>query len=77
MKNSPSTQANPSAVYQFYQSEISQQSIDQLLVFDFGQHLVAQNQKPMEVSEFKITKILPEELKSSLPTIEEIEQTLK
>ena len=33
--------------------------------------------KPMGISEFKITKILPEELKSSLPTIEEIEQTLK
>lgn len=33
--------------------------------------------KPMGVSEFKLTEILPEELKSSLPTIEEIEQTLK
>ncbi len=28
----------------------------------------------MEVSEFKITKILPEELKSSLPYFEEIEK---
>jgi predicted nuclease of restriction endonuclease-like (RecB) superfamily len=28
--------------YQFYQSEISQRSVDQLLVFDFGQHLVDQ-----------------------------------
>lgn len=33
--------------------------------------------KPMGVSEFKLTEILPEDLKSSLPTIEEIEQTLK
>jgi predicted nuclease of restriction endonuclease-like (RecB) superfamily len=33
--------------------------------------------KPMGVSEFKLTEILPEDLKSSLPTIEEIEQNLK
>ncbi|UJP64803.1 PDDEXK nuclease domain-containing protein [Mongoliitalea daihaiensis] len=33
--------------------------------------------KPMGVSEFKLTEILPEDLKSSMPTIEEIEQTLK
>lgn len=33
--------------------------------------------KPMGVSEFKLTEIVPEELQSSLPTIEEIEQTLK
>ena len=33
--------------------------------------------KPMGVSEFKLTEILPENLKSSMPTIEEIEQTLK
>jgi len=33
--------------------------------------------KPMGVSEFDFTKILPEELKSSLPTIEEIEQFIK
>lgn len=32
--------------------------------------------KPMGVSEFKFTEILPEELKSSLPTVEEIEQEL-
>lgn len=31
---------------------------------------------PMGVSEFKITKILPEELKSSLPTIEKIEKCI-
>jgi len=29
--------------------------------------------KPMGVSEFDFTKVLPEELKSSLPTIEELE----
>lgn len=33
--------------------------------------------KPMGVSEFKLTEILPEELKSSLPSIEEIENELK
>lgn len=33
--------------------------------------------KPMGVSEFKLTEIVPEDLKSSLPTIEEIEQTLR
>jgi predicted nuclease of restriction endonuclease-like (RecB) superfamily len=33
--------------------------------------------KPMGVSEFTLTEILPEDLKSSLPTIEEIEQNLK
>lgn len=33
--------------------------------------------KPMGVSEFKITEILPDNLKSSLPTIEEIENELK
>ncbi|MFN5371342.1 MAG: YhcG family protein [Bacteroidia bacterium] len=33
--------------------------------------------KPMGVSEFQLTEIVPEELKSSLPTVEEIEQELK
>lgn len=33
--------------------------------------------KPMGVSEFQITEMLPENLKSSLPTIEEIENELK
>lgn len=32
--------------------------------------------KPMGVSEFELTSILPENLKSSLPTIEELEQNL-
>ena len=32
--------------------------------------------KPMGISEFKLTEILPDELKSSMPTIEEIEQNL-
>lgn len=32
--------------------------------------------KPMGISEFNFTEILPEELKSSLPTIEEIEREL-
>ena len=33
--------------------------------------------KPMGISEFLITEILPENLKSSLPTIQEIELELK
>ena len=33
--------------------------------------------KPMGVSEFQLTEILPDELKSSLPSIEEIENELK
>ncbi len=33
--------------------------------------------KPMGVSEFQLTEILPDNLKSSLPTIEEIENELK
>ena len=33
--------------------------------------------KPMGISEFKITEILPENLKSNLPTIEEIETEFK
>lgn len=33
--------------------------------------------KPMGVSEFNLTEIIPENLKSSLPTIEEIENELK
>lgn len=32
--------------------------------------------KPMGVSEFELTTILPENLKSSLPTTEELEQNL-
>jgi hypothetical protein len=33
--------------------------------------------KPMGISEFQFTEILPDNLKSSLPTIEEIENELK
>lgn len=33
--------------------------------------------KPMGISEFQFTEVLPDELKSSLPTIEEIENELK
>jgi hypothetical protein len=32
--------------------------------------------KPIGVSEFELTNIIPENLKSSLPTIEELEQNL-
>lgn len=33
--------------------------------------------KPIGVSEFLLTEIVPEELKSSLPSVEEIEKELK
>jgi RecB family endonuclease NucS len=33
--------------------------------------------KPMGVSEFTLTEILPEELRGSLPTVEEIEEDMK
>jgi hypothetical protein len=33
--------------------------------------------KPVGVSEFQFTEVLPDELKSSLPTVEEIEEELK
>ena len=33
--------------------------------------------KPIGISEFQLTEILPDDLKSSLPTIEEIENELK
>ena len=33
--------------------------------------------KPIGVSEYRLTKALPEELKSSLPTIEQLEEELK
>lgn len=33
--------------------------------------------KPIGVSEFSFTEIIPEELKSSLPTIEELEKELQ
>ena len=32
--------------------------------------------KPIGISEFELTRILPENLKSSLPTVEELEQEL-
>jgi hypothetical protein len=33
--------------------------------------------KPMGVSEYELTNVLPKELKSALPSIEEIEEELK
>jgi len=33
--------------------------------------------KPMGVSEFKLDKMLPDNLKSNLPSIEELEEQLK
>jgi hypothetical protein len=34
-------------------------------------------QKPIGVSEYRLTKALPPKLKSSLPTIEQLEEELK
>jgi hypothetical protein len=33
--------------------------------------------KPMGVSEFKLDKVLPDNLKSNLPSIEELEEQIK
>lgn len=51
--------------YQFYKLEISQQLVDQ-----------SQNIEG-NISEYELTKLFPEELKSSLPSIEEIENELR
>lgn len=40
------------------------------------QQLVGQIHKPIGVSEYQLTQLLPENLKSSLPSIEEIEAEL-
>lgn len=33
--------------------------------------------KPIGVAEYKLVKSIPEELKASLPTVEELEQSLR
>jgi hypothetical protein len=33
--------------------------------------------KPMGVSEYKLSRVIPEKLRKALPTVEEIEQELK
>ncbi len=68
------------------QSDLAQQTIKDPYTFDFltmtqpynerdieNQFALRDINKPMGVSEFTLTEILPEELKGSLPTVEEIE----
>lgn len=42
----------------------------------FAEYTLKDIQKPIGISEYELTRILPENLKSSLPSVEEIEQEL-
>lgn len=42
--------------------------------FVIGQQLVAQINKPIGISEYKLTQSLPEALQNSLPSVAELEQ---
>lgn len=70
-----------SAVDSLVKSETDQPTIGILLCRDKNnfetEFALRDINKPMGVSEFQLTEILPEELKSSLPSIEEIENELK
>lgn len=70
-----------SAVDSLVKSESDQPTIGILLCRDKNnfetEFALRDINKPMGVSEFQLTEILPEELKSSLPSIEEIENELK
>ena len=70
-----------SAVDSLVKSEDDNQTIGILLCRDKNnietEFALRDINKPMGVSEFQLTEILPENLKSSLPTIEEIENELK
>lgn len=70
-----------SAVDTLVKSETDQPTIGILLCRDKNnfetEFALRDINKPMGVSEFQLTEILPEELKSSLPSIEEIENELK
>lgn len=69
-----------SAVDSHVKSEEDNQTIGILLCRDKNnietEFALRDINKPMGVSEFQLTEIIPEELKSSLPTIEEIENEL-
>ncbi|HQJ61382.1 MAG TPA: PDDEXK nuclease domain-containing protein, partial [bacterium] len=43
----------------------------------FAEYALRDIQKPIGVSDYELTKALPENLKSSLPTIEELEKALE
>lgn len=70
-----------SAVDSLVKSEADQPTIGILLCRDKNnietEFALRDINKPMGVSEFQLTEILPDELKSSLPSIEEIENELK
>lgn len=70
-----------SAVDSLVKSETDQSTIGILLCRDKNnietEFALRDINKPMGVSEFQLTEILPDELKSSLPSIEEIENELK
>ncbi len=65
--------------YTFCNPLIGQQPVDQLSeneTIQFVNFALRDINKPMGVSEFQFTGILLENLKSSLPTVEEIENEL-
>ena len=70
-----------SAVDSLLKSEADQPTIGILLCRDKNnietEFALRDINKPMGVSEFQLTEILPDELKSSLPSIEEIENELR
>ena len=59
-------------------SEIAKQAVSQLVETSFAdviwQQLVDQINKPMGISEYKLTQSLPEALQNSLPSVAELEQ---
>jgi predicted nuclease of restriction endonuclease-like (RecB) superfamily len=68
-------------------SDLAQQTLKDPYVFDFltlsegfkerdYEFALRDINKPIGISEFELTEILPENLKSSLPTIEELEQNI-
>lgn len=63
--------------YQFYAADPIFHQLGGKLPWRHHVKILAKSKTRMGVSEFQLTEILPEELKSSLPTIEEIEQELK
>ena len=70
-----------SAVDSLLKDESDKQSIGLLLCRDKNnieaEFALRDMNKPIGISEFQLTEIIPEDLKSSLPTIEEIENELK
>ncbi len=70
-----------SAVDSLLKDENDKQSIGLLLCRDKNnieaEFALRDMNKPIGISEFQLTEIIPEDLKSSLPTIEEIENELK